>query len=226
MLKFFGDGGALDINRGSTSAFYIDDKTLILIDTGYGVYEKILNLHLLDKVEKVEILITHTHGDHVSSLASICDYLKFYNIMVRRVDYKIYYENSENLIKLLKLMLIDWADKIVLKPSQCKYVLQCLPQEHFENAYGYILNIAWKTIFYSGDAKHINETALSLLKQKKIDYFYQEVTLIENIQHTNIKELIDNIPSDLRSRVYCMHLNDETASEVEKTGFRLVDIAF
>ena len=84
--KIFGDGGALDINRGSTSAFYIDDKTLILIDTGYGVYEKILDLHLLDKVEKVEILITHTHGDHISSLASICDYLKFMGI---EIDYKL-----------------------------------------------------------------------------------------------------------------------------------------
>ena len=95
MLKFFGDGGAFDINRGSTSAFYIDDKTLILIDTGYGVYEKILNLHLLDKVEKVEILITHTHGDHVSSLASICDYLKFYNI-----NFKLYYYKIHRFIRI------------------------------------------------------------------------------------------------------------------------------
>lgn len=226
MLKFFGDGGAFDVNRGSTSAFYIDNRTLILVDAGNGVYEKILNLHLLDNVDNVEILITHTHGDHVSSLASICDYLKFYNMVIRKVDYKIYYENKENLVKLLDLMLIDWADTIVFKTSECKYVLNCLNQEHFRNAYGYILKIAGRTIFYSGDASHINGKALEMLKHNEIDYFYQEVTTTEGVQHTNINELKIKIPNEQKHKVYCMHLNDKTAEEVEKLGFNLVDIAF
>lgn len=141
MLKFFGDGGAFDINRGSTSAYYIDGRTLILVDVGNGTFEKVYNMHLLDKVDKVEIFITHLHGDHVGSLASLCDYLKLYNILIRKIDFKIFYPNTENLKTLLKLMLIDIADKIVFEPNESKYVLEYMLQPHYENAYGYIFSM-------------------------------------------------------------------------------------
>ena len=65
-----------------------------------------------------------------------------------------------------------------------------------------------------------------MLKHNEIDYFYQEVTLTEGVQHTNINELKIKIPNEQKHKVYCMHLNDKTAEEVEKLGFNLVDIAF
>ncbi len=227
MLKFFGDGGAFDINRGSTSAYYIDGRTLILIDVGNGTFEKVYNMHLLDKVDKVEIFITHLHGDHVGSLASLCDYLKLYNILIRKIDFKIFYPNTENLKTLLKLMLIDIADKIVFEPNESKYVLEYMLQPHYENAYGYIFSMGGGiTIHYSGDTTHINEHALELLKSGKIDYFYHEATNAKGLQHTNIEELDFKIPKNLRQKVYLMHLNDETAKLTTELGFNLVDIAF
>ena len=59
MLKFLGVGSCFNTDMGNTSAYYIEDNKLTLIDCGESAFESIVNRRLLDGIRKVDIYITH-----------------------------------------------------------------------------------------------------------------------------------------------------------------------
>ena len=77
MLKFIGTGSAFNQDLGNTSAYIKDGETLLLIDCGETVFQRIKEIKLLDDVKKVYIVITHNHSDHIGSLGSLVEYLYF-----------------------------------------------------------------------------------------------------------------------------------------------------
>ncbi len=224
MLKFLGDGGAIDIKRGNTNAYYKNNDYLLLIDCGSNAYIKIMELHLLDGVKKLDILITHLHADHFGGLASLCDYLCIANeYMGTGIEYSIYYPDYKNIETILTLMHIKDIRSHLYSPLDLKFVKQIVKAEHFTNSYGYILNLNGKNIYYSGDNSHINKNVLKEFLNGDIDYFYHEVTNMVNPYHTHFSEFDELIPQNLRSKVYCMHLNDETSKIVSNLGFNIID---
>ena len=85
VLNFLGRGSAFNINEGNTSAYFYSNGELFLIDCGESVFEKIIRNYLLDNIKAINILITHTHGDHVGSLGSLILYC-FYNLDINLSD--------------------------------------------------------------------------------------------------------------------------------------------
>lgn len=68
-IKFIGTGGAFDPRYGNSAALLeIGNKTL-LIDAGFTVYGRLMELGVWDKPDY--ILLTHLHNDHSGSLANI-----------------------------------------------------------------------------------------------------------------------------------------------------------
>lgn len=59
-LKFLGKGGSDNQLQGNTSAYFIENRCLFLIDCGENIFERILRKQLLNDVDKVFIFITHT----------------------------------------------------------------------------------------------------------------------------------------------------------------------
>ena len=55
MLKFIGTGSAFNQDLGNTSAYIKDGETLLLIDCGETVFQRIKEIKLLDDVKKVYI---------------------------------------------------------------------------------------------------------------------------------------------------------------------------
>ena len=81
-LKFLGRGSAFNVKEGNTSAFFYSNGELFLIDCGESVFERVVNNYLLDNIKAINILITHTHGDHVGSLGSLILYC-YHNLDIK-----------------------------------------------------------------------------------------------------------------------------------------------
>ena len=73
-LKFLGRGAAFNPKEGNTSAYFIENNQLFLIDCGESIFEKLVELDLLNDIESINLMITHTHSDHIGSLGSLVMY--------------------------------------------------------------------------------------------------------------------------------------------------------
>ena len=69
-LKFLGRGAAFNPKEGNNSAYFIENNQLFLIDCGENIFERLVENGLLESVESINLMITHTHSDHVGSLGS------------------------------------------------------------------------------------------------------------------------------------------------------------
>ncbi len=85
MLKFIGTGNAVNSEMGNTSAYIKENETLLLIDCGSTVFSRIKEINLLDDVKNVYVINTHTHNDHIGSLATLIGYLYFSKNIVTNI---------------------------------------------------------------------------------------------------------------------------------------------
>ncbi len=223
MLKFLGKGGAFDTDFGNTSAFYKDDKKVILFDCGEDVFRKIVKTKLLENIKTLYLFITHTHSDHVGSLPTLIGYLNV--VLNKKVKLKIVYPEPERLGNLLELMNVKKNQISIYTCGEIIKEIPCfeLQQQHVDGSYGYIIKLNNKTIYYSGDTSVINTQALNMLQIGEIDYFYHEVSLFKNTYHTSVDELNRTISKEYRENVYCMHLDKETESKIKQLGFNAVE---
>ena len=74
-VKFIGTGGAFDVKYGNSALTVKLDNKLILIDCGYTVFPKLLQLNIIKDIDYV--FITHFHSDHVGSFDALILY-KFF----------------------------------------------------------------------------------------------------------------------------------------------------
>ena len=81
-FKFLGRGSAFNLSEGNTSAYFYSNGELFLIDCGESIFKRIVDSYLLDNIKAVNVLITHTHSDHVGSLGSLILYC-FYNLNIK-----------------------------------------------------------------------------------------------------------------------------------------------
>lgn len=102
-LKFLGKGGSDNQLQGNTSAYFIENRCLFLIDCGENIFERILRKQLLNDVDKVFIFITHTHSDHVGSLGSLifhCYFLKKIELNIVLSSNLLHYNDVKELLRI------------------------------------------------------------------------------------------------------------------------------
>jgi ribonuclease BN (tRNA processing enzyme) len=105
-LKFLGRGSAFNPGEGSTSAFFTDNNELFVIDAGESVFSAMMARRLFDSVSKINLLITHTHSDHIGSLGSIILYASgVKNIKINIISNKkmAYYNSIRELMGVFGL---------------------------------------------------------------------------------------------------------------------------
>lgn len=93
VINFLGIGFAWNIEKDNTSAYIKKDKKMILIDCGETVARKIIKDKVLDDIEELYILISHTHSDHVGSLGTLLFYSK-YN---KKLEIELFYLMINNM---------------------------------------------------------------------------------------------------------------------------------
>lgn len=219
MLNFLGTGSAFTKNNGNTSAYYINDCSLLLIDCGESTFNEILKEQLLAKITDIYILITHFHSDHIGSLGSLlfyCDYLGLSNI-------SIIFPNIQKLKELIHLYgLQSNLFQLKLPNEITEFNIKEYRQTHSNmEAYGYLIKLGNKLIFYSGDSKTIPKDILDNID--KIDAIYQDVRDSNYPHHLSLTELDELIPQMYRYKIKCMHYPDDTdLKKISNEGYCVV----
>lgn len=234
-IKFLGIGSAFNTKLCSNSCYIKENDSLILIDCGGTVFEKLQKLNILDGIKNLHIIITHTHPDHVGSLGDLIFYAHFY----LHIKANIYFpENSlmcsflsnigveSNLYYLNSLIESDIND-----PNFSNVHIEFIHVPHVDTipSYGFIIKINEKSIYYSGDSSDISEEIINKLKNQEIQRVYQDTCGLDydGNAHTSIRKLKERVPQELRYRVYCMHLDKSiTTEEIEDSGFNVASLCF
>lgn len=237
MLKFIGTGSASNSEMGNTSAYILENGTLLLIDCGSTVFSRIKEINLLDEVKKVYVIITHTHNDHIGSLATLIEYLYYFKNIVTN----IVLTNSEN-SEIQENTLHSYLTLSGVAEDFYEFVYGDMMEDVFENLVkiempeikhskmltSHAVEIYFKDfiIYYTGDHKDMSYAKKVAKKLKENDFVYTDCTLIDNtkIPHIALNSLEEIFPEEQRKQVCCMHFeNYNTYSEAKQSGFRVAN---
>ncbi len=232
-LRFIGMGSAFNTEIGNTSAFIKNDNSLLLIDCGGTVFHRLQELNMFDRLEKLYIIITHTHPDHVGSLGDIIFY-SYYILKCRPIIFFPERELIENFLNSVgvssEMYHINSYDKVDVNDTQLgKFNIEFLPVSHVNTipSYGFIIKLNEKSFYYSGDSNNLSNKIIDKMKSGEIHRIYQDTCGLdyEGNVHLSLKKLCDMVPLEFRNKVYCMHLDKHiTEEEIKDNRFNVVAI--
>jgi ribonuclease BN (tRNA processing enzyme) len=228
-----GRGSGFNPGEGSTSSYFIDSGELFLIDAGESVFHTILKKKLLGSVSALNIMITHTHSDHVGSLGTVV----LYAFAVKKIPVNIIYDKNMAFLPSLRSLLtiyglgknmynlVDAAsysgkytqfDKIgYIKTIHCNELKSC----------GIVFETKQGLVFYSGDFNNLSPRADILKSGRKSDKMYIDSCndRAPNPHHVSIHQINSLVPPELKKKVYCMHINNaKCAEDAAAYGFNVV----
>ena len=232
-LKFLGKGAAFYPVLGNTSAYFIYDKNLFLIDCGESVFKKVYEKDLFSEIDNLYVFITHTHSDHIGSLSSLILYcshkfdIKTKIVIPKENKYIDYIKN------ILDSMGVDKSDYEFINDVDLdnKYDvfdnIRYVETTHCDDitSYSIIFEKDNRVIYYSGDTNELDTVKSIIHGDKNIDKIYIETCSERLDSHIYYEDLLEVIPKNLRDRVYCMHLDTmDIVDKLEENGFRIVEV--
>lgn len=232
-LKFLGRGAAFNPVDGNNSAYFIENDELFLIDCGESIFERIIKLNILKGIRSVNVLITHTHSDHIGSIGSLIMYC-FYNlnlkiniILCEGAKHKNNIECILNNFGCSNDMYRYVDEKSYNKKYNAFSAIRYVETRHCKelNCYGIIFETDSGIVYYSGDTNDVN-LIKKIISENNINKMYIDTTSNDypNNVHLYVGILNEIIPTDLKNKVYCMHINDsECIALVKKYGFNIVE---
>ncbi|TQR28969.1 MBL fold metallo-hydrolase [Lysinibacillus sphaericus] len=231
MLKFIGSGSAFNTKLGNTSAYYKIGNQMLLIDCGSNIFHRIKEHNLLEGIEHIYVLITHTHADHVGSLADFIFYSYYCHGEMAKSNVSVYSVYDVKIEELLAINGIIPGVQCLIKKCQsdtpyslhfCKVLFEKSSHVKEIPSYSIELSIDDKLIYYTGDT---NSLKSSLLKPMAYDYVYVDTCKADyggNV-HLSLRKLSELVRPDVRSKYWCMHLDEGfDRQEAETLGFNVV----
>lgn len=227
-LKFIGTGGCFSKQNINNSAYLNQNGHLILFDCGETVFHQMLKSDIINEnINRIDIIITHFHADHVGSLGSLIFFTRFKKI--KHVN--VIFPDVNLLNTFLDISGISRSLYCGRRPCDMEYYLKEYVQLHGDiingeiismPSFGYHLKFKKYNLFYSGDTCVINDEIVNKFNNNEIDYIYHEVSDDGYKTHVDIGALEKAFKNN-RERVYCMHLGDSVDLErIKKYGFRSV----
>lgn len=238
MLNFIGHGSAFNTALGNNGAYIKKDKVLFMIDCGSNTFDRMMKLDILNDVEHIYILMTHTHPDHVGSLGDLIFYGYYSMGELMKPSVTVIAPCELDMRSLLRQMGVTkeyYLNEFGIDVSQRGFadgnfsiLVEVVPVNHVAelNCFGYILHYENKTAYYSGDSNDIPIGILDKLHMGYFDYFYQDTCKAdyEGNVHLSLRKLDEMIDWQYRPLVYCMHLDkDFDVEEAEELGFGVVN---
>ena len=232
-LKFLGKGAAFYPVLGNTSAYFIYDKNLFLIDCGESIFKKVYEKDLFSEIDNIYVFITHTHSDHIGSLSSLILYCSHkFDIKTKIVIPK---ENKylDSIKNILDSMGVDKSDYEFINDVDLdnKYDvfdnIRYVETTHCDDitSYSIIFEKDNRVIYYSGDTNELDTVKSIINGDKNIIKIYIETCSERLDSHIYYEDLLEVIPKNLRDRVYCMHLDTmDIVDKLEENGFKIVEV--
>lgn len=235
-LKFLGRGSAFNIKEGNTSAYFIENNKLFLIDCGENIFERIIQKNLLNNINSVFVFITHNHPDHIGSLGSLIFYCYY---VLKRPLTIISHQNCTHIFELKQILKYQGCNEKLydIKPT---YILKNKYKSFDAVAYRKVKHSAEIDsyslmfftdegfIYYTGDTCDENAIELAITTADFKALYVDSTSLdYEDNPHLYIGTLDYIVPSDssIRNKIYCMHINDDKCIELAKEyGFNVVEI--
>ena len=211
MLTFFGRGSAFSDQQNS--AYFEDNNDLILVDCPMDTFD-ILKKWDLTNYKHIYILVTHTHGDHISGVGLLVDYLYFLvNIPVTivapseevRKDIKFYLSRLEGCNDF-------WYELISCEELNKPWFICSIPTKHSPElegkCFGYNLKIQGNNVVYTGDTNIVKPYEKYLAEGT---YLYIEISAHRSNVHLYYESLIPKLEEYIAKgvKVYLMHMDDE-----------------
>jgi len=233
-LTFIGRGAAFNPKEGNNSAYFIENNKLFLIDCGESIFERLINLGILNEVDSINVFITHTHSDHIGSIGSLVMYAYY----VRHIPFSIilptaakYIDNINAILfgfgctnEMYSFFIEDEFDNKLLSFNKVRYV----ETDHCDtlNCYSIVFYTNEGIIFYSGDTREFGPLNSIINSGEKIYKIYIDTNISgKGTGHLGVDDLHSFIPKELVNKVYCMHLNnDECIKKAKEYGFNIVSI--
>lgn len=233
-LQFLGRGAAFNPKEGNNSAYFIENNQLFLIDCGESIFERLVENGLLEGINAINLMLTHTHSDHIGSLGTLATYSYYALKKPLNIVMKKEAKHLPNIKKVL--------DGFGCTPTMYSYideeqydnrfssfqVIRYMETNHCDvlSCYGLLFTTPNGLIYYSGDTREIETVKFLIASGQKIDRLYIDTTT-ENFPenpHLYIGILKEQIPEEFKSKIYCMHVNnDQCIEEAKKAGFNVVE---
>lgn len=226
-LHFTGIGAAYYPVLGSNCAFFEHNKHLFLIDCGESTFKAMFTRNEIFSYEKITVLLTHLHADHIGSLGSFLSFCK--NVLQKKA---LLVAEENTIVKILSQSGVqpdlydfstDFAEcgtgDLSIHPQRVTHANDML-------CCGFIFECDGEKTYYSGDTCNIPESILKSFLAGEIKTMYQECTYLEtdSASHTSLKKLCEWIPKQERNRIYCMHLGGDIQKMIIEAGFRIPDV--
>lgn len=233
-LNFLGRGSSFNPKEGNNSAYFIESKQLFLIDCGGCVFEKLIEYGLLENIDYINLMVTHTHSDHIGSLGDLVLYSFFVlhkplNIILPQNAKHL--SNIENILSSFGCtqQMYNYIDEKSLDDRYDTFKsIRYSETSHCDelDCYSILFTTQNGIVYYSGDTREINTIKSLIAGEQLIDKLYVDTTTANfpgNV-HLYIGILQESIPNELKDRVYCMHLSSDDCIERAKAyGFNIVE---
>lgn len=228
MLTFFGRGSAFTDEHNS--AFFIEGNDLVLIDCPMSSFEKLNDMDL-KAYDNIYVLVTHTHGDHISGLGMLVDLLQF-SVRIPITIVAPSEEVSNDLCMYLGRIegcSHSWFNITTAAECAKSWLIRAIPTTHTDElagkCFGYQLCINGRKAVYTGDTntlepfdKYINESNCAYIEMSSSP---SPVHLYCVSMHDKIREYTSK-----GIQVYLMHLDNEAkvAEVMKDTGAQLAPL--
>ncbi len=223
-LKFLGCGSAFNPLMRNTNSYFISDNNLFLVDCGESNFETLYKKGLLQSCNEITVIVTHLHADHAGSLPTLVSYCYY---VLNKVINIVHPNNS--IQAFLDITGINRQNYRLHTTSPYPNV-QTIPYiiKHVDDmqCYGYVIKTDDFTVYVSGDATNIPDEVLASLKNGSLDKLYQDTSSVASSHptHCDFNTLKQLIPEELRSKVYCVHLDKDYRDEIKAAGFGVVEV--
>ena len=231
LLRFTGIGNMQNYQLKNTSAFMKFDKTMLLLDCGMTTFFELQKRKVLENLDEIFIAITHSHPDHIGSLAALVLYLKFNtNIKINIIVNEKFREQKTQLgdILLKNGVQKDYFSFIDVKNVNSFFKIDSLRIRHCEQlkSYAYTIIIDDQTkYYYLGDNKDVKVLRKTLNQLRYNDFIFTDISKSPSRVHLEFKELLNIADKSKLNQIFCIHFDSKKSIKLAKQfGLRTAEI--
>lgn len=233
-LNFLGRGSAFNVLEGSNSSYIIEGNSMLLIDCGETVYERLNMYNLLEGIDNVYVLVTHTHSDHIGSIGTLANY--YFLSLNKKIHIILDYNSKikDDIKTLLRIFGLEEHMYHLETPDFLDGKFKSFKKMRYQEithcpqliSYAIAFDTEKGEIFYTGDTNDISVLKSLLERINEIDRIYIDTNTSSLPVHLNVDLLARTVPVELRKKVYCMHFNnDDCINRAKEYGFNIIKVS-